>query len=352
MTTPTTLLTPQRNVGNIGRGALCDQLAPVEHTDPVGEVVGLLQVLGGEEDGGPVGNSSRTIPHRSRRMRGSRPVVGSSRKISYGPETRGIARSSRRFDPPEYVTARRPAASAERNRSSLDAARAGGIGRVVLLSSQGVGTGSHPSTLEDPVTQSDLEWTLLRPGGFGSNTLQWAEMVRARRMVGAPFGDVALPTIDPADIAEVAAVALRDAGHVGRTYELTGPASVSPRQQTMAIAGALGEPVRFVEQSRAEARAQMLRFMPEPIVEATLDILGTPKAAEQRVSPDVEQVLGRPPRTFAQWAARNVTAFTLEVAQVSGRAAVRGCQGGPESGRAAGESCRFAPAGTWPSRIP
>lgn len=92
----------------------------------------------------------------------------------------------------------------------LDVARARGIGRVVLLSSQGVATGSHPSTLEEPVTESGLEWTLLRPGGFNSNTLQWAEMVRAQRMVGAPFGDVALPTIDPADIAEVAAAALRD----------------------------------------------------------------------------------------------------------------------------------------------
>ncbi|MFI6937504.1 NAD(P)H-binding protein [Streptomyces sp. NPDC050287] len=191
----------------------------------------------------------------------------------------------------------------------LDVARAGGVGRVVLLSSQGVATGSHPSTLEDAVTASDLEWTLLRPGGFDSNTLQWAEMVRVQRMVSAPFGDVALPTVDPADIAEVAAVVLRDTGHAGRTYELTGPAPVSPRQQTMAIADALGEPVRFVEQSRAEARAQMLRFMPEPIVEATLDVLGTPKAAEQRVSPDVEQVLGRPARTFAEWAARNVAAF-------------------------------------------
>lgn len=105
-------------------------------------------------------------------------------------------------------------------------------------------------------------------------------------------------------------MALRDAGHVGRVYELTGPAPISPRQQAMAIADALGEPVRFVEQSRAEARARMLRFMPEPIVETTLDILGQPKAAEQRVSPDVEQVLGRPPRTFAEWAARNVAAFT------------------------------------------
>ncbi len=81
----------------------------------------------------------------------------------------------------------------------LGAARAGGVRRVVLLSSQGVATGSHPSTMEDAVTRSDLEWTLLRPGGFDSNTLQWAEMIRTRRTVAAPFGDVALPTIDPAE---------------------------------------------------------------------------------------------------------------------------------------------------------
>jgi uncharacterized protein YbjT (DUF2867 family) len=192
----------------------------------------------------------------------------------------------------------------------LDVARAGGIRRVVLLSSQGVATGSHSSTLEVPVAQSGLEWTLLRPGGFDTNTLVWAEMVRAQRMVAAPFGDVALPTIDPTDIAEVAAVVLREAGHRGNAYVLTGPTPISPRQQATAIGDALGEPVRFVEQSREQARTQMLRFMPEPVVEATLDILGTPKAAEQQVSPDVERILGRPPRTFAEWAARNIAAFT------------------------------------------
>ncbi|MCX4700436.1 NAD(P)H-binding protein [Streptomyces sp. NBC_01373] len=191
----------------------------------------------------------------------------------------------------------------------LDLARARGIRRVVLLSSQGVATGSHPATLEDAVTQSGLEWTLLRPGGFDSNTLQWADMVRTRRTVTAPFGDVALPTIDPTDIAEVAAAALLDTGHAGNAYELTGPAPISPREQASAIADALGEPVTFVEQSREEARAQMLRFMPEPVVEATLGILGTPNPAEQRVSPDVERVLGRPARSFGEWAARNVAAF-------------------------------------------
>ncbi|MCH5671127.1 NAD(P)H-binding protein [Streptomyces gilvus] len=191
----------------------------------------------------------------------------------------------------------------------LTAVHDGGVQRIVLLSSQAVGTGELPSEMEDAVRQSGLEWTVLRPGSFHSNTLQWAEAVRGRRTVTAPFGDVALPTVDPGDIASVAAVALRDATHAGRVYELTGPAAISPREQAAAIGDALGEPVRFVEQSRAEARAAMVRFMPEPVVERTLDILGAPSAALRRVSPDVERLLGRPPRTFAQWAAGTIAAF-------------------------------------------
>lgn len=53
----------------------------------------------------------------------------------------------------------------------------------------------------------------------------------------------------------------------------------------------------------------MLQFMPEPVVDGTLSILGEPTAAEQKVSPDVERLLGRAPRAFADWAARNVAAF-------------------------------------------
>ncbi|MBA4864708.1 NAD(P)H-binding protein [Streptomyces sp. PSKA54] len=191
----------------------------------------------------------------------------------------------------------------------LEVTRAGGIRRVVLLSSQGVSTKDHSSELEDAVTQSGMDWTMLRPGGFHSNTLQWADTVRAQRVVTAPFGDIALPTIDPADIAQVAAVALRDTAHNGNIYELTGPVAISPRQQAAAIADALGEPVRFVEQTRAEAKAAMVRFMPEPVAERTLDILGAPSTASQRVSPDVELLLGRPARTFAEWATHNVSAF-------------------------------------------
>lgn len=201
-------------------------------------------------------------------------------------------------------------------RDILDVARAGGVGRVVLLSSQGVATrpqsASHGGTgrsIENAVRHSGMDWTVLRPGGFDSNAYAWAESVHARREIVAPFADIGLPTIDPDDIAEVAAAALREDGHAGQIYELTGPALSTPRQRAEAIADALGEPIRFIEQTRDEASAQMLQFMPEPVVETTLTILGRPTPAEQRISPDVEQVLGRAPRTFAEWAQRHIAVF-------------------------------------------
>jgi uncharacterized protein YbjT (DUF2867 family) len=197
----------------------------------------------------------------------------------------------------------------------LETARAAGVQRVVLLSSQAVG--SRPgaaayapmAATEAAVTGSGLEWTILRAGGLASNALAWVPAVRARQSVLAPYGDVALPAIDPLDIAEVAAAALAGDGHVGQTYVLTGPEATTPRQRTGIIATAIGRDLAFIEVSHDEAREQMLQFMPAPVADATLAILGRPTPQEQQVSPDVEKVLGRPARTFADWARRNVTAF-------------------------------------------
>lgn len=197
----------------------------------------------------------------------------------------------------------------------LDVSKAGGVRRVVLLSSQAAGTRprsvSHAPlrSIEDAVRHAGMEWTILRPGGFASNAYAWAESVRTGRTVAAPFGDVGLPVVDPADIAEVAATVLRADEHAGRIYELTGPALTTPRQRANAIGQALGRPVRFIDQTREEARAQMMRLMPEPVVDGTLAILGDPTPDEQRISPHTEQVLRRSPRAFDDWAQRHVRAF-------------------------------------------
>jgi uncharacterized protein YbjT (DUF2867 family) len=197
----------------------------------------------------------------------------------------------------------------------ISAAATAGVHRVVLLSTLGVATRPFGTTriamrtLEDTLRESGLDWAILRPGGFASNALWWAESVRTRRMVAAPFGDTGVPIIDPADIAEVAAACLLDERHNGGVYELTGPEVITPRRQTEAIADALGTPVRFHELTRAEAKAGMAQSMPAELADDTLDILSAPTPAELRVSPDVERVLGRAPRPFGEWVGRNVVAF-------------------------------------------
>jgi uncharacterized protein YbjT (DUF2867 family) len=190
-----------------------------------------------------------------------------------------------------------------------------GVRRVVLLSSQASHTRpqaiSHARLrdFEHAVTTSGPNWTVLRPGGFASNAFAYSPSIRAARTVAAPFGDVGLPLVDPAEVAEVAAAALRDDHHDGRTYVLTGPSLVSPRQQAAALGTALGAELDFTELTRDQALATMVQFMPEAVAQGTLDILGAPTQEEQSISPDVEKILSRAPRTFAEWAQRNIAAF-------------------------------------------
>ncbi|MFI5752878.1 SDR family oxidoreductase [Streptomyces sp. NPDC051644] len=197
----------------------------------------------------------------------------------------------------------------------IDLAAASGVRRVVLLSSQGVATRPlGPSRIamravEDALRESGLDWTVLRPGGFASNALAWAESVRTQGTVAAPFGDVGVPIIDPADIAEVAAACLLDDRYTGGIFELTGPEVITPRQQSEAIAAALGSAVRFHELTREEAKAAMTQFVPPELADDTLDIISAPNPAELRISSDVGRVLGRAPRPFNNWVARSIAAF-------------------------------------------
>ena len=196
----------------------------------------------------------------------------------------------------------------------LARAKAAGVVRVVLVSSQGVGTRpggayAHAAGFEQAVVASGLRYTILRSGGMDSNAFAWVEPIRKQRLAPAPFGEVGLPFVDPDDVAAVAAAVLTQGGHDGATYVLTGPAAATPRQRAAAIAEAIGEAVAFVEMTPEQAREQMMQFIPAAVVEGTLAILGEPTAEEQTVSPDVERVLGRAAAPFSAWAERNAAAF-------------------------------------------
>lgn len=190
-----------------------------------------------------------------------------------------------------------------------------GAKRIVVQSS--MGTVSRPEArayeslrrIEAAARRSSRAVTILRPTGFASNTFAWLPGVRSKRAVAAPFGDTAIPIVDPADIAGVAAVALQADGHEGAIYDLTGPTPITPRQQVSVLSEALGEPIAFTELAREDAARMMREHMPADMVEATLDISGSPNERERRVSPDVERVLGRPAAPYRAWVQRTIAAF-------------------------------------------
>ncbi|MFE1010044.1 SDR family oxidoreductase [Streptomyces sp. NPDC058794] len=198
----------------------------------------------------------------------------------------------------------------------LRVARQAGVEHVVLVSSITVETHPHlPAAVENLAVErllqgSGMSWTILRPTQFASNALWWAASIRKHWLIRVPYADIGLPAVHPADIAAVARTALTEPGHHGRTYELTGPARITPRQQARAIGAALGQEVTVEEISREEAHRQMSPFLGDRTAHAVLDLIcGDVNDELLRVRDTVPRVTGSPAKTFQQWASENATAF-------------------------------------------
>ena len=171
-------------------------------------------------------------------------------------------------------------------------------------------TGWHTAA-ENAIKASGLAWTFLRPGGFMSNTLGWAEMIRRERTVRSLFADQKVAWIDPYDIAAVAARVLTEEGHAGQAYPLSGPQALSPREQAAILAAALGTAIDVVDLPPAQVRAAMIaQGMPPERADAVLTVRGS--GASQRgvtVFPTVERITGGPPHSYAEWVDAHLDAF-------------------------------------------
>jgi uncharacterized protein YbjT (DUF2867 family) len=198
----------------------------------------------------------------------------------------------------------------------LARARSAGVERVVMQSSSSVPSGDMSNAVaryhilaERAVRDSGLAWTFLQPNSFMSNTLQWVPQLAAGDVVRAGFPDVPVSTIDPFDVAAVSAAALTGDGHAGRSYRLSGPEALKPADRVRILAAVLGRDLRFEGQSDEETRAEMSAAMPTEYVDAFFSFFADKTIDETTVRPTVEEILGRPPRTFEQWATAHAGAF-------------------------------------------
>jgi uncharacterized protein YbjT (DUF2867 family) len=196
----------------------------------------------------------------------------------------------------------------------VEAARRAAVRHVVKLSVyDGGGTddavGTWHREAEAAVTAGTMDWTLLRPGRFMSNALQWASAIQRGDTVHIPFAHRRAVPIDPADIAAVAALVLTTGAGRTTSYQLSGPEVLTPSDELELLGKALGRSLRVVEPAIEATRAGMLAAgMPAPVVDA---IVARVRAGEDGavVLPTVSRLLGRPPATFAAWATAHAASF-------------------------------------------
>jgi len=183
----------------------------------------------------------------------------------------------------------------------ISLAERSGVRKVTVL------RGQPGSDVENAVTASDLEWTLVTPMEFMSGVFDWAESIRTEGVVRAPFADARSPMVHDGDIGAVIAKVLTSDGHAGQSYELTGPAALSVRDKVSQIAAGLGRPIVYEEMTEEQARAAWAaEGLPNEVIEFFVMAHGTDHG---RVLQTVVDITGRPARPLADFVREHADRF-------------------------------------------
>ncbi|MFE6780240.1 NmrA family NAD(P)-binding protein [Streptomyces sp. NPDC057702] len=173
---------------------------------------------------------------------------------------------------------------------------------------------SYHQAIERQLRRSGVTWTFLRAIDFAANTLRWADQIR-QGTVRYPYGQAARSLIHERDIADVAVRALTARGaarerHEGVAHLLTGPEALTQVEQVRIIGEVIGRAVRWEELPAEVAREEFTAAWGDAEfvagrLRAWKSFVDTP----ERVTDTVERLLGRPARTFREWATDHADAF-------------------------------------------
>jgi uncharacterized protein YbjT (DUF2867 family) len=217
-----------------------------------------------------------------------------------------------------YLVAAAGPGQVELESAFVDAARRAGIAHLVRLSVIGADQpgadalrfGAIHREVERIVRESGLEWTFLRPNDFMQNLLGQAQSIASQGVFYSPLSPSArISSVDATDIGDVAARVLTEPGHGGKAYTLTGPEALNQDDVAARLSAVLGREISRVTTTPDEARAGMLGMgYPEWTVDGLVELWALYEAgAVAHVSPDVEQVLGRPARSIDEFVRDNRT---------------------------------------------
>lgn len=151
---------------------------------------------------------------------------------------------------------------------------------------------------------------MLRPGPFALNCRNWwAPQVSKGNVVRWFHGGAATAPVHERDVAAVAVRPLCEDRHHGGDYVLTGPQSLTQREQLAIIGDAIGRDLVFDEVSPDVARGEVLATWPASAAHMLLSAYGAAVDRPALVTSTVEEITGTPARTFRQWAIDHAADF-------------------------------------------
>jgi uncharacterized protein YbjT (DUF2867 family) len=181
-------------------------------------------------------------------------------------------------------------------------AKRSGVKKLVLLSGKGE---KEAELCEQVVIHSGLDYTIVRASWFNQNFSEsfFLEPI-LEGFVALPQADVKVPYVDTDDIADVAVAALLNDEHNGKTYQLTGPRSLTFKEVIKDISEVTGRDIAFTSIA-LPAYVNVMKQQGVPadfvwLIEYLFsEVLGNPSNSE--ITNDIEIVLGRKPKDFSDY---------------------------------------------------
>lgn len=203
-------------------------------------------------------------------------------------------------------------------RQFVTAARQAGVQHIVKLSQLAADIHSpvrflrYHAAIEQQIKDSGMAYTFLRPNLFMQGFLSFRELIARQGKFFAAIGDAPVSVIDIRDIAAVAAAALTNDAHQGKTYTLTGPEALTHQQIAAALGDATGKPVTFINISPEEMLKAVLEagfpvWQADGLIE---DYAHYARGEAAAVSTTVQEVTGTPARSINTFAKDYSAAFS------------------------------------------
>jgi uncharacterized protein YbjT (DUF2867 family) len=173
---------------------------------------------------------------------------------------------------------------------------------------------------EKIIEESGIPFTFLRPNFFMQNFVTfYSNFIKTQGAFYVPAGDAKATFVDVRDIAAVAVQALSgshnskngESKHTGKAYDITGGEALSYGEAAEILSKELGKKVNYVNISDEDARKGMRDMgADEWTINSMIELFGVTRAGYlSEISPAVEQVTGRKPIAFSEFARDYAQAF-------------------------------------------